>query len=202
MRTHGWLAGLAALLLAGCAGYGASDDVTFGEIVYTQPKPGQDFTGLRKYYVEQTVNVAGDDPLNPTSTDMPNSVEATLDANLQARGWAKITTRPPEGSIALDTVRIQATAFKGSAAYYYPGYWCDYWYYYGCYYGWSYAGSYKFGTVVFEMAQVNPDPSNGNKVPVVWAAAIYGVASSPSYDIQRINDALYRAFSQSPYLAH
>ena len=198
MRTHGWLAGLAVALLAGCAGYGASDEVTFGEVVYTQPKPNQDFTTLTKYYVDPVVNQATDDPQNPTTTDLPSSVASTLDANFQARGWTKVTARPT--AAAADTVWIQATAFKGSATYYYPGYWCDYWYYYGCYYGWSYAGSYKFGTVVFEMAQVAPDANN--HLPVVWAAAVYGVATSPSYDLGRINDALYRAFSQSPYLAH
>jgi hypothetical protein len=202
MRTHGWLAGLAAALLAGCAGYGASDEVTFGEIVYTQPKAGQSFTALTRYYVDPWVNVATDDPQNPTSTALPSSVEGTLDANLQARGWTKRYDQPTGLPTDLDTVWIQATAFKGNATYYYPGYWCDYWYYYGCYYGWSYAGSYKYGTVVFEMAQVDPTPGKPQKLPVVWAAAVYGVASSPSYDIGRINDALYRAFSQSPYLAH
>jgi hypothetical protein len=197
MRTHGWLAGLAAALLAGCGGYGASDDVTFGEIVYTQPKPGQSFTTLTKYYVDPVVNVAAD-PQNPTTTDLPSTVEGTLDANLQARGWTKLTSQPAVP--AADTVWIQATAFKGTAATYYPGYWCDYWYYYGCYYGWSYAGSYSYGTVVFEMAEAAPNGQN--KLPVVWAAAVYGVASSPSWDVQRVNDAIYRAFSQSPYLAH
>jgi hypothetical protein len=198
MRTHGWLAGLAVALLAGCAGYGASDDVTFGEIVYTQPKPGQSFVNLKTYYLDPVVNVATDDPQNPATTDLPSSVAATFDANMEARGWTKLNSQPAVP--AANTVWVQATAFKGSAAYYYPGYWCDYWYYYGCYYGWSYAGSYKFGTVVFEMAEAVPD--GNNHLPVVWAAAIYGVASSPSYDIGRINDALYRAFSQSPYLAH
>jgi hypothetical protein len=37
-------------------------------------------------------------------------------------------------------------------------------------------------------------------LPIRWIAAMYGVASTPAYDIPRITEAVNRSFGQSQYL--
>lgn len=203
MGTLRWSGVLAAALLAGCAGYGASDEVLYGAVVYTQPRPSQSFAALNKYMLNPAYVIAGDDPNHVTTTALPADVIAAFDANMSSRGWTKVAMPDPLPTPPIaNTVFVQATVFKGSAGVYYPGYWCDYWYYYGCYYGWTYAGSYPYGTVVFEMVDGTGTPNVDGRLPVAWAAAIYGIATTSSYDIPRLVSGLYRAFDQSPYLAH
>jgi hypothetical protein len=102
--------------------------------------------------------------------------------------------------LATAAVGLHVSILRGTGAVYYPGYWCDYWTYYGCYYSWAYAGSYRFGTVIFEMAQLQPPTPLDQPIPILWTSAVYGVATSQPYDVQRVVDGLNRAFDQSPYL--
>lgn len=209
MSKHRWTWALAAALLASCAGYGAPDEVVFGEAVYTQGKPDFDFASITpgvapKYVIVSPVRVI-DDPV--TETEMPPSVAATIRANMNALGYEEVpsSTVTTAAEVAAADVALQAALLKGSAAVYYPGYWCDYWYYYSCYYDYYYAGSYKFGTVILQMTDVrqfdpaNPDPGS-QKLPPLWAGAVYGVQSTPANDITRVSEGLNVAFGHSPYL--
>ncbi len=201
MRTHRYLWALAAALLASCADYGAPDEVTFGAAVYTQPSALFTATGLDAYYLDTVATVVEDDPKNPGSIDLTNpyysGLVATIDGNMRAYGYStKLTTPPAQGTA--NAVVLKLALMRGSAAVYYPGYWCDYWYYYSCYYDWSYAGSYNYGTVFLTMSDF--PARNGGKLTVEWLAAMYGVATSATYDVGRISSAIDRAYSQSPYL--
>ena len=216
MRTHRWIWALAGALLASCAGYGAPDEVVFGEAVFTQGKPDFNFSSLSpgagvkpKYVIVKQVKVI-DDPV--TQTDMPESVVQTIRTNMNALGYEEVPSSNPTTAAEVDAadVALQAALLKGSAAVYYPGYWCDYWYYYSCYYDWNYAGTYKFGTLVLGMSDVRLfDPANtvppgqpgAQRLPPLWVGAVYGVQTQAANDIARVSEGLNVAFGHSSYLA-
>jgi hypothetical protein len=201
MRTHRhiWVLAAAALV-AGCADYGAPDEVLFGTAVYSQPKAGFDPQALGTYYLFTDAVVLGD-----TATITPQTINLLLpqyagildaiDANMQGYGYRKtLILPPPAGEPGTATIRV--AIMSGTAAVYYPGYWCDYWVYYSCYPNYSYAGSYKFGTVFVDMGGFRTD----GKLDSEWIGAVYGVATGVPYDTPRIVDGINRAYAQSPYL--
>ena len=211
MRTHRWNWALAAALLASCAGYGAPDEVVFGEAVYTQGKADFDFKSLApaagakpKYVlVEQMVVVDGTTPA-PQDT-LPSSVAQAIRANMNALGYEEVpATGTIDSQIDAADVALQTALLKGTAAVYYPGYWCDYWYYYSCYYDWSYAGSYKYGSVILQLSDVRlfvpGTPPKNQKLPPLWVGAVYGVQTTPANDVTRAQSGLNEAFARSPYL--
>ncbi|HET8541139.1 MAG TPA: hypothetical protein VFL83_14790 [Anaeromyxobacter sp.] len=208
MRIHRYLCALAAALLASCADYSVPDNVLYGEAVYTQPDPA--FTGFKAldfYWLDTAVKVYEDDPDNPTLddlTDYPGIVSA-IDANMEALGYTKLGAGPPidpafpsDGTAATAVLRVAVS--KGTGEYWYGGYWCDPYYYYWCYYDWYYAGSYKFGTVMMSLNDFSVTAGPGTTLPIRWIAAMYGVATTVGYDVQRIAGAIDVAFGQSQYL--
>jgi hypothetical protein len=198
MRTHRWFWALAAALLASCAGYGAPDEVLYGNAVYTQPKPSFDFKPLGTYYLDPDYKLVED--ANSSNVALPSAVIATIDQNMQALGYTKSADLASIVGQA-GAVGIKVSLLKGTGAVYYPGYWCDYWYYYSCWYDWTYAGSYVYGTVMLEMGDlsVGANPPDG-KLPILWLGAIYGVSGGATFDIPRVQAGIDRAFAQSQYL--
>ncbi len=202
MRIHRHIGALAAaLLLASCADYSVPDEVLYGQVVYTQGQPGFDFKTLGSYWLDPAAKVYETDPNNPSIIDLTGAQYAgivnAVDTNLAALGYTKLTTMPPRGTTGATIVRLAVA--KGDAAYWYGGYWCDPYYYYWCYYDWYYAGTYKYGTIMMSMSDVS-DPNPSSNIQIRWIAAMYGVASTPAYDIPRIADAINRSFGQSQYL--
>ncbi|MGC3999298.1 MAG: hypothetical protein QM767_18405 [Anaeromyxobacter sp.] len=191
MRSHRHLWVLVAALVAGCGDYGAPDSVVYGTAVYTQPKPGFDFNQdltSNAYFLDPLLKIQEDQ--ESTTQDLPANVAAAINTQLQALGYTPVDT------LGAAAVGVKVSVLKGTGTVWYPGYWCDYWYaYYGCYYDWYYAGSYKFGTVILEMGDLTA-PDNG-KLPILWLSAIYGVATTPTNDSQRVVDGIDRAFAQS-----
>lgn len=212
MKSHRYLWALATALLASCADYSVPDNVVYGELVYTQQD--QAFTGfknLNTYWIDTAFRLYEDDPQNPILqdlTDYPGIVSA-IDSNMQALGYTKLGQGtqldagfPTAGTAGATVIRMAVA--KGTGTYWYGGYWCDPYYYYWCSYDYYYAGSYKYGTVMMSLNDFSvpaadpPDPSQ--TLPIRWIAAMYGVASTPAYDIPRVVDAINRAYGQSPYL--
>ncbi len=202
MRTHRYSWALAIALLASCADYSVPDNVLYGEAVYTQPAPGFDFKTLDSYFLDPVVKVFEDDPLLPTTIDLRDAqytgIVNAVDTNMQALGYTKLTTIPVPPVAGATVVRMAIA--KGTGTYWYGGYWCDPYYYYYCGYDWYYAGSYKYGTVMMSLNDFSVPPGGTTNLPIRWIAAMYGVASTPAYDIPRITDAVNRAYGQSAYL--
>jgi hypothetical protein len=208
---HRWAWALGAAILASCGTYGAPDSVVFGQAVLTQPSPGFNFKPLTTYYLDPIANVVGDDPKNPTPVDMRNApytgILSTIDGRMQAYGYTPAPTSgtpvPPAQGTA-NTVGLKVSVLKGTAATYYPGYWCDYWYYYSCYYNWYYAGSYNYGMLILQIGDLStpapPVGQPGQPLKVLWLTGIYGVAQGVTWDVPNVVNSLNRAFDQSPYL--
>jgi hypothetical protein len=191
MTTHRWSGALAATLLAACGGYGAPDEVVYGEAVYSQGKPGTDFRGFAGNYFLETTMIVVEDNTNTTQA-LPDAVVSAVEASMTALGWARV------GAIGGAEVVLTPSLLKGTGEVYYPGYWCDYYTAYGCYYSWYYAGSYRFGSLILEMLRL-PIPAN-DQAEVLWTSQVYGVATTPQVDVGRAAGGVSRAFAQSPYL--
>ncbi len=210
MRTHRYFWALAAALLASCADYSVPDEVQYGQVVYTQPD--STFTGFKAldtYWLDTVVKVYEDDPQNPTTLNLADAqyqgIVNAIDTSMQGFGYTKLgqgtqldPSFPQAGTAGTAVIRMAVA--KGSGTYWYGGYWCDPYYYYWCYYDWYYAGSYKYGTVMMSLNDFSVPAAAGTDLPIRWIAAMYGVASTPAYDVPRIAEAVVRSFSQSPYL--
>ncbi len=204
MRTHRYFWALAAALLASCADYSVPDEVLYGSVVYTQPEPGFTFKGnVSSYWLDPAVKVYEDDPNVPSDVLNLNDSQysglvSAIQTNMKALGYGDpLPAKPTAGDTGATVLRMAVA--KGTGTYWYGGYWCDPYYYYWCYYDWYYAGSYKYGTIMMSLSDVsNPDP--GANIQIRWIAAMYGVASTPGYDIPRVADAINRSFGQSRYL--
>jgi len=196
MTSQRWLGALGAVLLASCASYGAPDSVIYGQAVITAPKPGFDFKPLGTYYLVPKYSEPRAGDLPPTLVDIPAAVVTAIDSAMEGYGYTAATDPVTGGT---PDVVLDMTVLTGTGQVYYPGYWCDYYYYYYCYYDWYYAGSYTYGMAVLEMTDVR-GAAAGDTVPVVWAAGVYGVATTAAYDTSRAVEGFSRAFNQSPYL--
>jgi hypothetical protein len=187
---------LAALTLASC-GYTVSDEVLHGQAVATVQAPSTDFTKFTTFTVATTVQVHDNTSgaPNDSTQDAPALAKHVSDIMI-ARGYTPVAFAP---GVVADLV-ITFDAFLGSTAY--GGYWCN-WYYWGYPYGCYpyYAGSYQFGTLVLSMGdRKNVSPPPDNVMKTVWAAAMYSVLGTQSYNVQVIQTSIDRAFAQSPYL--
>jgi hypothetical protein len=190
MKAHrlGWALG--AALLAACGSYSVPDEVIYGQAVFTQPKPGFDFgsTPNGTYFLDPIVN-AIDDTGTQTPELMPDAVVSTISAAMEGYGWT------PAGLGSAD-VGLSAIVLHGTEGTLSVGYWCNYTGYTGCLSGWTYSGVYEYGTVVLQMGA----PAAGGEL--VWAAVLHGAGGGGwEANLQaRVDEALRRAFSQSPYL--
>jgi uncharacterized protein DUF4136 len=203
MRTRRWLL-LATMAAAGCGGYTAPDEVVLGSSVYTQPAPGADFKPLNTYYLDPSLEVWEDGVQKPSQA-IPSAVVTTLNSRLSGYGYtaAPVSGAPPYGA----DVALRLAWFNNSYSYYYS--WCAPYYYgwYGCWPTYGYAGSYSTGTVAMLMVDLraarppNPPITNPAELPVLWATGLYAVLRGTTPDNTNVfNQALNRAFDQSPYL--
>ena len=91
--------------------------------------------------------------------------------------------------------------------------WWDYWGWYGwpCCYGpgWGVgypvvtATQYDVGTIAIDMWDEAGRRPIGAVIPTIWVAALRGLLEGSAADAPaRIEQALDRAFAQSPYLGH
>jgi hypothetical protein len=117
---------------------------------------------------------------------------ATNMANL---GWVKVDVSQNPDLLLLPA------AWETTTVYYWYDYW--YWWYGGYYPYWPYyppvyASSYTTGT--FLMTLQDPDVLQGSGSPVnQWSGAVNGLMTG-TYDINRVNTAIDKAFTASPYL--
>ena len=114
---------------------------------------------------------------------------------------------PPDVVVLIKGVAVQNTDVYVS----YP--WWGYWGWYGwpCCYGLGWGASYPvvsvsqydIGTIVVDMWDLRRADPVAMQIPAIWTAALRGLLEGSSVDAPfRIDQAIDRAFAQSPYLAH
>jgi hypothetical protein len=129
--------------------------------------------------------------------------------NLAERGFTRLPTfdpaNPPDVVVTIRGIAVENTDVYVS----YP--WYPYWGWYGwpCCYGPSWgvgypvvtAVQYDVGTIVVDMWDVRRADPVAERIPAIWVAALRGLlVDSPADAPFRIDQAIDRAFSQSPYL--
>jgi hypothetical protein len=203
-------AALAALALtAGCTSFSAPDSVLYGSAVATQQKSGTVWSSYTTAMVDPTITVVdGTGTVQTTCTVPGTQVATTIEHLLAARGYTVLPFVAP-GVTGVDLV-VKMTAHLGSQSVYYGGGYCGWYPYYYCYPGWSYAGSYSFGTLQLEMGDVKAAGGiQGNKIPLIWQNVNYGIlagyysgcsGNGSGINFSRLDDAVSRAFDQSPYI--
>jgi len=133
-------------------------------------------------------------------------------AKLAELGYTRLPSfdagSPPDVVVTIRGIAVQNTDVYVT----YP--WYPYWGWYGwpCCYGPSWGVGYPavptvvqydVGTVVVDMWDLRRADATAQRIPAVWVAALRGLlVDSPAEAPGRISQAIDRAFSQSPYLAH
>jgi hypothetical protein len=114
---------------------------------------------------------------------------------------------PPDVVVLIKGVAVQNTDVYVS----YP--WWGYWGWYGwpcCYApGWGVGypvvsvSQYDVGTIAVDMWDLRRADPVAMQIPAIWTAALRGLLEGSAVDAPfRIDQAIDRAFAQSPYLAH
>ena len=184
---------LAAIAAQGCGGYYAGDDVTFGTVIYTQPAPGANFTPLRKFFLDPSMDVFKDG-VQQSSIAVPAATVTVINTRMTGYGYTSANT--PDAA----DVGLRLTLFNNTVNYYYS--WCSiYWGYYGCYPYWGYAGSYTTGSAAVTMLDLRTNPPPGGSRTVLWLSGLYAVKAGTSGDaVNNLNNGLNKAFDLSPFL--
>jgi hypothetical protein len=194
---------ISTFLLWGCYPQGP-DYIEEMDVVLTHHNPDYDFVPKATYAMpDKIVKITGSVASGDNPTYVPDAtaklILARIDQNMQAYGWVKVDiSKSPD--LLLAPASWETTTIS---------YWYDYWYWwYGGYYpGWGWGGgyyppvyytSYTTGTLVMALVDKSIVGSNGNAISQ-WTGAINGIMGY-SYDASRVNTAIDKAFTQSPYL--
>jgi len=191
---------LGLLLLWGCYP-GGPDYAEEMDIVLTKHNDEYDFIAKGTYAMpDRIVMITGDVMEGENPTFLPDvtaqKILARIDDNMKAYGWTKVAVS------ANPDLLLTPAAWETTTVYYWYDYW--YWWYGGYYPYWGYGyppvyySSYTTGTVLMNL--VDPKELTGEGIPVKqWTGAINGILTS-AYNATRVNAAIDKAFSISPYL--
>jgi hypothetical protein len=190
---------ISVFLLSGCYPDGP-DYVEEMDVVLTKHNDTYDFVSKGTYAMpDKIVKITGSAVEGDEPTFVPDitgdKILARIDENMRMYGWIKVdVSENPD-------LLLAPAAWETTTVYYYYDYW--YWWYGGYYPYWGYYppvsySSYTTGTLL--MTLIDPDilETSGNPVKQ-WSGAINGIMTG-AYDASRVNAAIDKAFTTSPYL--
>jgi hypothetical protein len=188
-------------LLWGCYPNGP-DYIEELDVVITYHVDEYDFAAQATYAMpDKIVKVTGDLADGETPEFMPDATASKIlkdiADNMTALGYTRVAqTANPD-------LYLLPASWQTTTVYW----WYDYWYWwYGGYWGGYYppyyppvnVSSYTTGTLMMNL--IDKDVVNANGDPIIqWSGAINGLLTG-SYNATRVNDAINKAFDQSPYL--
>ncbi len=177
--------------------------------VYTDYDESADFATFDAFYLPDSILVISEQQEKEYWKDGDAmQIINTVAENLIAAGYDRATLKE-DANVGLQLSYIrQTTYFVGydrpywwwDYPYYWsPGYWGSWWdgwhYPYNVYYG------YTSGSMLTEMVNLDVEPTDSDKLPVVWSSFIGGLLTSDDeVNLQRIMDAVEQSFTQSPYI--
>lgn len=189
-------------LLTGCYPDGP-DYIEEMDVVLAKHNDTYNFAAKGTYAIsDKIVKVTGNLVEGETPEFVPDltgkPILARIESNMTAYGWQKVDISANPDMLLVPASWETTTVF----------YWYDYWYYWwgGYYPGWGWGGyyppvyydSYTTGTLVMALIDKNEVGANGNPV-TQWTGAISGIMTN-SYNASRVNAAIDKAFTISPYL--
>jgi hypothetical protein len=185
------------------------------DVVATAHDDTVNFVNILTYVMPESVvaivppeSIATTLPFNHAYDQLILDGVATKLAELGYTRLASFETGTPDVVVLIKGVAVQNTDVYVT----YP--WWGYWGWYGwpCCYGpgWGVGyypvvsvSQYDVGTIVVDMWDLRRADPIAMKVPAVWTAALRGLLEGSAADAPfRIDQAIDRAFSQSPYLDH
>jgi len=187
------------IALAGCYPQGP-DFIEDLDTVLTHFRDDYNFNAKATYArPDQIVKVTGNLDEGDTPEYVPGPVAgpilAQIDKNMAALGYTKVgVDQDPD-------LLLPVASWEATTIYYYYDYWGWWWGGYYPYWGWgypAYASSYTTGTLFMGLVDPDIESANGN-IQFQWTGAASGILTS-SFNVGRVNDAIDRAFAQSPYL--
>jgi hypothetical protein len=206
--------------LTGCSRAGLEIDET--DVVLTFEDEDRDYSRLTTFSMpdkvvdlceaasEGSVSLGGRSgfgggDLDPNCKKADHSLDRTILSELrrqmEAMGYREVedpTAETPDVAFFVGIVARDNWYLSTSPGYCYDYY---YWWYGGCWYpGYSYSYNLPTSTILIDMGAINE--ANG-KVVGAWTAILSGLhkASGNKSGNERVQDAMKRAFEQSPYLA-
>lgn len=205
-RAYTWGAwivfGFAALGLVSCYP-GTIEDEEELDTVTTLFDPEENFAQNQTYALaDEIVHLCDgevEDPdCIPISRAFDEEVLARVETEMDSLGYTRVALdpeNPPDVIVQVSALATENYAIVGS--------YCDWWYWYYpyyCYYPpyWT-TVEYEVGTVFVTMV----DPARiaaDDRIPIVWLAAVNGVLSTSTDNLQRVLTGIDQAFEQSPYL--
>jgi hypothetical protein len=177
------------------------------DVVLTRHNEDYDFVSQNTYSLpDKIVKITGNLTEDGDPVFIPDvtakKILDRIESNMASLGWQKVAV-----SANPDMLLLPAS-WETTTIYYWYDYW--YWWYGGYYPGWGWGGyypgyyppvywdSYTTGTLVMSLIDKDILGANGNPV-TQWTGAINGILTY-SYDATRMNTAIDKAFSISPYL--
>jgi hypothetical protein len=170
------------------------------DTVLTHFRDGYDFNAKLTYArPNEIVKVTGNLDEGDSPAFIPSAIAAPIlariDQNMAALGYQKVDIDDDPDLL------LPVASWETTTIYYYYDYWSWYWGGYYPYWGWGYppyVSSYTTGTLFMGLVDPTLESANGN-ILFQWSGAASGILTS-SYSAARVNDAIDRAFAQSPYL--
>jgi hypothetical protein len=210
-----WLLGLAASIAWSAACHpGEPTSAAEFDVVATVHDDTVNFATIGTFVLPDSVveivppeSVATTVPLNHAYDQL---ILDGVASKLTALGYTRLPTfdagNPPDVAVLVKGIGVSNTDVYVS----YP--WFDYW----GWYGWPAYGpgwgvgypvvdvvQYDVGTIVIDMWDIRRADPSAQRVPSIWVAALRGLLEGSAADAPaRINQAIDRAFAQSPYLGH
>ncbi len=206
---------LAASTLGACSFEGLSTAET--DVVLTFEDEKRDYSAYKTYALTDQIidlcEVAGEDGTLPPFGGAGGGISVgdcfelkhvhdadvlgAIDRNMKAMGYTKVKSVDDKPDVTLLVAAVTRNQW-----YYAPGYWwCDPYYYYYCWYpSVGYVYSLPLGSVLINM--VDNNETDGNHLSSAWFAAFSGLyqRADDKTGKERIDDAVDKAFTQSPYL--
>ena len=183
------------------------------DVVATAHDDSVNFGAVRTYVMPDSVVAIVPPESVATALPFPHQYDQLfLDgvaSHMEALGYTRLATfdpaAPPDVVVTIRGVAVQNTDIYVSYPWY--PYWG--WYPWPCCYGPGWGVGYPIitgvqydvGTIVVDMWDPRRADDTAQVIPAIWVAALRGLLEGPDADAEfRINRALDRAFSQSPYL--
>jgi hypothetical protein len=188
------------LLVTGCYP-GGPDYAEEMDIVMTKHNDSYNFASKATYAIpDRIVKITGSVNEGNDPEFIPDvaaeKILAMINDNMAKLGWKKVDDLSENPDLVMTVASWETTTTY---------YWYDYWYWwwggyypYWGYYPPVYYSSYTTGTLLMNLIDPNELSSNGNPVDQ-WSGAVNGLLTG-SYNASRINEAIDKAFSISPYL--
>lgn len=188
------------LVLGGCYPDGP-EYVEETDIVLTSHNEEYDFASKATYAMpDKIVKITGNVTEGEEPEFIPNTAATAIlgmiEDNMQTLGWQRVEIDDNPD------VLLTPAAWETTTIYYYYDYW--YWWY-GGYYGWYwpyyppvYATSYTTGTLLMSIIDPEITSTDGQAIRQ-WSGAVNGLLTG-AYDADRIQTAIDKAFTISPYL--